>query len=176
MHLTNHGNVLLFTWMGACMEELLQSQLTNIPCACEEIYILKFLAENDKIYTCHFYKDPLQVNPHTPIHFLFTKNSLFPMLFVANAIFVYEADLKRRIFSQHCEYWWLGVSAPGHQSPQCWVCTHAFSSIHELRQIFPRGCLLTGTLRISGRTYYDIFLLVLSVLGSEMEQLAGSGN
>ena len=47
----------------------------------------------------------------------------FVMLFIINVIFIYELGQMQFIIDQHWGYWWLGALAPGHQYPQCWVCT-----------------------------------------------------
>ena len=56
------------------------------------------------------------------------------MLFTMNVIFLSDTGSMQQINSQHCGYWFgQWWPAPGHQSSQFWVCTHAFPDVYGLR-------------------------------------------
>ena len=40
--------------------------------------------------------------------------------------------LIQSVSNQHCGYWWPGALAPGHQYPQCWESSHAFTAVYGL--------------------------------------------
>ena len=50
----------------------------------------------------------------------------FIFLWTVYIIFLYETDQIRFIIGQLSGCWWPGAFTPGHQLPQCWVCTHEF--------------------------------------------------